>query len=81
MIPSVPLPSLVVKIRSPVPRVAKVAFELLSPIRTESALRCTSPVPSGAITIGLLLALLIVSVTTVVNFVVLLKFHESSAEA
>ena len=55
--PSLAEPSCVVMIKSPVPRVAIVASALLSPIRTESVLRCTSPVPSGAIVIGELEAL------------------------
>ena len=55
--PSTAEPSLVVIIKSPVPRVAIVASALLSPMRTESALRWTSPVPSGAMTTGELEAL------------------------
>ena len=55
--PSTTEPSLVVMIKSPVPLVAIVASELLSPSLIESALTCKSPVPSGAIVTGELEAL------------------------
>ena len=47
------VPSLVDKVKSPVPLVVIVALALLSPTLTVSALRLTFPVPFGVRTISL----------------------------
>ena len=47
IVPSTAEPSFVVNTKLPVPRVDSVAVALLSPIRTLSVFKCTSPVVSG----------------------------------
>jgi len=46
------VPLFVLRIKSPVPCVVRVALALLSPICTVSALKFTSPVPLGIISIS-----------------------------